>query len=277
MDENNTPQANTESSLPLYQNEYVQELFSILQDNNKDTKGLAALIGHVSEMESFVKRAEDKIAVMKDQLSEMKEVQNHPVKTALQNAIKSLETKVAEVKERIAELKTNIIEGCKSAVSAFKEKGAAALNNLAKFFRVKGFLKGIDKTAEQNVKQCDKAIASINEFAQNYHTAGRAVKNMGLIIIGKEPVDAKKEAGKLAKVIIAPYKAEKAINVSIKKTVGKAITALDGMAERQAVKKQERAERPDMLAKISKNQSRVERAKLEMPPPDRSKIVGLDV
>jgi chromosome segregation ATPase len=153
------------SSPPLEQNEYVQELFSILQENGKDTIGLSALIGHVSEMESFVKRAEDKIAVMKDQLSEMKEVQNHPVKTALQNAIKSLEHKVAQVKEQISELKHNIIEGCKSAVTAFKEKGATALNNLASFFKVKHGLQAINKNADQTMAQCDKAVANINKFA----------------------------------------------------------------------------------------------------------------
>jgi hypothetical protein len=281
MDENSTLQNNSGNSAPLEKNEYVQELFSILQDNGRDTKGLAALIGHVSEMESFVQKAEVKISEMKSQLAEMKEVQNHPVKTALQNAIKSLETKVAEVKERIAELKTNIIEGCKSAVTAFKENGAAALNNLARFFHIKGGLKAIDKSAEQSVKQCDKAIANINEFGQNYHAAGRAVKNMGLLIIGREPVDAKKENGTLVKIVAAPYKAERAALNGIKKAVDKAIAALDGMEERQAAKKQERsaerAEKPDMLARIAKNQERVERDKRELPMPERAKVAGLDV
>lgn len=266
---------------PLSENQYVKELFSILQENGKDSSGLAALIGHVSEMESFVKRAEDKISDMKGQLAEMKEVQNHPVKSVLQNAIKSLETKVAEVKERIAELKTNIIEGCKSAVEAFKEKGVAALNNLAKFFHIKNGLKAIDKSAEQSVKQCDKAIASINSFAENYHAAGRAIKNIGLIIIGREPVDTKKENGKLTKAVAAPYKAEKAMLNGIKKAVDKAITALEVMEERQTAKKQERqaerAERPDMLAKIAKIKERVEREKSELPTPERSKTAGLDV
>jgi hypothetical protein len=281
MDENSTLQGSPNNSPPLAQNEYVQELFSILQENGKDSKGLAALIGHVSEMENFVTRAEQKIADMKSQLSEMKEVQNHPVKTALQNAIKSLETKVAEVKEHIAELKTNIIEGCKSAVNAFKEKGAAALNNLAQFFHIKGGLKAIDKSAEQAVKRCDKSIADINNFAGNYHEAGRAIKNMGLIITGREPVDEKKANGNLAKVAAAPYKAEKAALKGIKKAVGKAATALDGMEERQAAKKaersEERAEKPDMLAKIGKNKKRVEREKLELPTPERTKTAGLDV
>ena len=104
--------ASDASTAPLSENQYVQELFSVLQENGRDTTGLAALIGHVSEMENFVKRAEDKIAEMKSQLSEMKEVQNHPVKATLQTAIKNLELKVAEVRERLTELKNNIVEAC---------------------------------------------------------------------------------------------------------------------------------------------------------------------
>jgi hypothetical protein len=88
--------------------------------------------------------------------------------------------------------------------------------------------------------QCDKAVANINKFASEYHSVGRAVKNMGLIIIGREPVDVKKEAGKLAKAVSAPYKAEKAIQNGIKKSVGKAIKALEGMEERQATRESER-------------------------------------
>jgi hypothetical protein len=271
MDENTAVTNEAASSAPLAQNEYVTELFSILQDNGRDTKGLAALIGHVSEMESFVKRAEDKIADMKSQLAEMKEVQNHPVKTALQNAIKALERKVAEVKEQIGELKTAIVEGCKSAVAAFREKGAAALNNLAKFFHIKGALKTVDRDMEQSIKICDKSIANINSFADQYHSAGRAIKNMGRMLTGKEPIDAKKEAGKLAGALSAPYKAQKKALNGIRSAVNKAITALEAAEERQAQRQAERGEKPDMLAKISKNKERVEREKLEVPAPERAK------
>jgi hypothetical protein len=269
------------TTAPLAENEYVKELFSIMQDNGRDTSGLSALLGHVNEMENFVKRAEDKIADMKSQLSEMKEVQNHPVKTALQNAIKTLETKVAEVKVALTELKNNIIEGCKNAVTAFKEKGAAALDRLASFFHVKGALKAIDQSATQAIKTCDKSIANVNAFANEYHAAGRAIKNMGRMLIGKEPIDAKKEAGILAKATAAPFKAQKAALNGVKTAVGKLAAAVENLSEKQAERKAERqaerAEKPDMLGKIAKNKERVEREKLELPTPDRAKTKGAEL
>ncbi|GHV39602.1 hypothetical protein FACS189490_03480 [Clostridia bacterium] len=228
------------AAAPLMENQYVQELFSIMHDNGKDTKGLSALIGHVGEMESFVTRAEQQIVAMKSQLAEMKEVQNHPIKTALTSAIKALETKVAEVKERIGELKTAIIGGAKSAVQAFKENGAAALHNLAKFFHIKGALKAVDKSMTQSAATCDRAVANIQTFSREYHETGKHLKNMGRLLTGKPPIDTAKETGKLAAVISAPYKAEKAALRGIQKAAGAMIAKLEQLETAQDAKQARR-------------------------------------
>ena len=273
----NTPQ--NDNIAPLSENRYVQELFSILGDNGKDTTGLAALLGHVSEMESFVKRAEDKIAEMKSQLAEMKEVQNHPVKTALQNAIKTLERKVAEVKEHLGELKAGIIEGCKNAVAAFKEKGAAVLNNLASFFKVRDNLEGWKKNINSTIRIDNAAIAKIEAFSVEYHSVGRHFKNMARVAVGKDPVDTQKEAGKLAKALSAPYKAQKSVLVRLQGKIDKAIAQIEKLDTAQSEKKAERAreKKPSMLAKLEANKGRVEQAKRESPIPERAKAKGIEV
>jgi len=68
---------------PLADNTNVQELFSIMKENGKDTAELTALLGYVKQMENFVKSAEGQIADMKSQIMDMKEIQKHPIKTAL--------------------------------------------------------------------------------------------------------------------------------------------------------------------------------------------------
>jgi Asp-tRNA(Asn)/Glu-tRNA(Gln) amidotransferase A subunit family amidase len=265
MDENNTP---------LSENRYVQELFAILQNNDRDTTGLSALLGHVSEMENFVKRAENKIADMKSQLAEMKEVQNHPVKTALQNAIKTLEHKVAEVKERLNELKHNIADGCKAAVRAFKEKGISALDKLASFFYIKSGLQDWNKRIDSAIKTDDKAVAKIESFASEYHSAGRALKNMGRVFMGKEPIDAKKEAGKLSKALAAPYKTQKSALLGLKKAISKAIDKLDALETTAADSRANRVrepKEPSLLQELAEAGELVERRKLEIPTPERVK------
>jgi hypothetical protein len=280
MNENENAAVNeAANSAPLAENQYVKELFSVLQDNGRDSSGLAALLGHVSEMENFVKRAEDKIADMKSQLAEMKEVQDHPVRTKLQNAIKTLETKVAEVKEALATLKNNIVEGCKNAVAAFKEKGVTALDKLASFFRVKNGLEDWKKNINAIIKVDDKAIGNIEAFANQYHSAGRAIKNMARIAVGKEPIDAKKEAGKLAKVMCAPYKAQKAALIGLRNTIDKAIKGLDALETNAQAKQTERAERkkPSLMGELEKNLALVEQQKREAPVLDRVKVKGAEI
>ena len=274
---------NENANAPLAENQYVKELFSILGDNGRDTSGLSALLGHVSEMENFVKRAEDTISDMKSQLAEMKEVQNHPVKTALQNAIKNLEQRVAEIKEQLSVLKNNIVEGCKNAVAAFKEKGAAALDKLASFFKIKSGLESWKKNIDGAIRADDKAVASIQKFSAEYHTAGRAIKNMARVAVGKQPIDAKKEAGKIAKAMSAPYKMQKNMLTGLKKSIDKAIASLDGLeakAEARRVHRQaERAaaKKPSLLGQLQENIAIVEQRKREMPVQERAKTKGAEI
>ena len=261
---------------PLAENDYVQQLFGILSDNGRDTSGLSALLSHVSDMETFVKSAEDTISTMKAQLSEMKEVQDHPVKTALQNTIRSLEVKVAEVKERLVELKSNIVEGCKNAVNAFKEKGISALDKLASFFHVKDNLQDWKKNIQFVIQSDSKAIAKIEAFSAEYHSAGRAVKNMARVAVGKKPIDAKKEAGKLSKVMTAPYRAQAVALNGLKKSIDKAVAKLDDLEANAAERREQRSieKKPSVLGALAANKERVERDKLEMPVPQKAQVKG---
>jgi uncharacterized protein YukE len=220
---------------------------------------------------------------MKSQLAEMQEVQNHPVKTALQNAIKSLEHKVAEVKERLGELKSNIAEGCKNAVAAFQDKGVAALDKLASFFHIKSGLQSWQKNIDALIRIDDKAIAQINAFASEYHSAGRAIKNMARVVAGKPPLSAVKEAGKLAKALAVPYKSQKNILIKLKKSIGKMIAGLDGLETNAAAKQGQRqigrtaAKKPSLLGQLQENLALVEQMKRNAPVQDRAKIKGAEL
>ena len=234
MNENNGPVPKAVSPDAIAENQYVKELFEILDGNGRDTSGLSALLSHVSEMEGFVKRAEETIAAMKSQLSDMKEVQNHPVKAMLQSTIKLLERKLAEAKERISYLKDSITESCKSAVRAFKEKWITALDKITSFFNIRSGLLDLNKSICSAIKADDRAVAAIDSFAAEYHRAGRAIKNMARVVIGKPPIDAKKESGKLARALSAPYKTHKAVLARLGKSIDKAVASLDGIETKAA-------------------------------------------
>jgi hypothetical protein len=278
MSENAT--AGGETTILLVDNEHVRKLFEILEENGRDTAGLAALISHVSGMEDFVKRAEDRIADMKAQLDTMKELQDHPFKNKLQKAVKALETKVAEIKAHIAEVKSNIIEGCKQAVSAFKEKGVSALDRLASFFHIKTGLQAIKNDAVKAANTCDRSVADIEAFSKHFHTAGRAIKNMARIAVGKKPIDAAKESGKLAKAISAPFKAGKSVNISIRNQATKMIAALDSLEHSADAKRSERtaqAKKPTLMERLDAKKKEIKERERESPKKERVKAHGLDI
>ena len=248
-------------------------MLSILQENGKDTSGLTALINLCIGMEKFAKQAENKIADMESQLENMKEAQDHPIRAALQNTIKELKIKVAELRENIAELKSNIIEGCKNGIAAFKERGAAALDKLASLFKIKSGVEAIKNNAEIIADNCDKSCAKIEEFSKNYHTAGRALKNMARMIVGRKPIDAVKESGKLAKAVSAPYKAEKAIQNSICKQCDKIIAALNNLEKTAEVSRDKRSaaksEKPSLLATLEANEQKSKQQFAQKSEPGR--------
>jgi hypothetical protein len=266
-------------------NPHVQELLSILKDSGRDAAGLSALLAHIGAMEDFAKRAEGKIEEMKSQLAEIKNIQSHPLKTALSNAIKALEHRAAEARERIGGLKAAVIDGCKNAAAAFKEKGAAALDSLAQFFRAKSALAAIGRNADEEIRLSNKAIDRINEYSKQYQTASRGAKNIGRMLIGKEPIGGAKRAGAIAKTLIAPHKASIAISSAIKASANRAIAALDGMEGRQAAKKTERpaGEKPargvpaDFMAKLAGHRERAEREKPDLPAPERAMAKGAEI
>jgi len=265
--------ATSTTSVPLAENEYVQELFGILRDNGKDTAGLSVLLNHVQGMEDFVKQAESKIADMKVQLDEMKEIQSHPIKTALQNTIKALEARVAEVKRQLTELKSNIVEGCKNAIAAFKDRGIAALDNLVSFFRVKSCLQKIKNSAIADISECDKSLAQIERFSKEYHKAGRSILNMARLFVGIKPIDKVKESGKLARAMGAPSRAHKACMVNIRDGASSMLHRLDQLSKDADMKRNTRAtatKKPSLMKRLQEKKVLVKQRELEKPVPERA-------
>jgi uncharacterized protein YukE len=234
----------------LAENGYIKELFAILKDNDRDTSALAALLDHVGGMENYIKRTEAMMGDMKKQIAEMKEVQNHPIKSALKNTVNSLEKRLSGMKEMLGNLKDGIVEGCKNAVKAFKEKGITALSKLSDFFFVREKLADLSKNADEAIKADNKSIAKIEAFSEEYHKAGRNIGNMFRVLRGKEPIDRVKEQGRLSRALSAPYREHRASVLYIKKMTEKAVTALDRL-ERGGRAEPARNDRQEDMQRLS--------------------------
>jgi len=234
------------------------------------------MVNYVATMEKHLESAVSELADMRRELADIREIQNHPIKTRLQNAVNMLETKINEAWERLGDIKADIIDGARKALSAFNEKGAAALNNVMSFFNIKNGLKTIGESLDTAIKTDSKAIASIETFSKHYHEAGKAVKNMGRVLIGKEQVVAAKPTGNLAKTLQAPYRAERAALTGAKKAVSAAVTKLEQLEASQSKLKaslaETAAEKPSLINRLEKNKVRAANEQHNKPVPSRAKV-----
>ena len=248
---------------PIMDNEQVKELLAILRENNSpSTKDFLSVLQQVGTMEKQLAAAVKELAAMRQELKTAQE-QNHPVKTALQKAVIVMQGQVLDLRERLAELKQNIIGGCRNAVAAFKEKGISALDNVARFFKVRPILEAIRNELDSNIRFDDKAIARIEAISTEYHEAGRHLKNMGRAMLGREAIQEVKPPGKLAAVISAPFRAERSHFANMKKSVEKAIGAMSRLEERAAEKK------PSIREALETHNEKIAQAQKDAPHPER--------
>jgi len=253
---------------PLLENEHVKELLAIMKANRlSGAEDLLAVIHQVGAMEKQLDAAVNELKTMRRELETMRE-ESHPIKTALQNAVKTLEKNIAVMRERLDELKANIIDGCKNAVTAFKEKGLSALRNIADFFKIKPGLEALHENLNKSIKLDERAIAKIGAVSAEYHEAGRHLKNMGRALVGKEAVSEAKAPGRLAGAIAAPYRAERACLIAARRHIKAAIGA---------VARLENAERkPPIMETINKLNEQIAQAKKDAPAVERPRPVVHD-
>ncbi|MBY9077753.1 hypothetical protein KIH86_05395 [Paenibacillus sp. HN-1] len=255
---------------PIMDNEHVKELLAVLREHNSpSTKDFLAVLNQVGAMEKQLDAAVKELAAMRQELKTAQE-KNHPVKTALQKAVIVTQGQVLDLWERLTQLKQNIIDGCKNAVADFKERGISALDNVARFFKVRPILESMRDTLTKDIQVDDRAIAKIEAISTEYHQAGRHLKNMGRAMLGREALQEVKQPGKLAAVISAPFRAERSCFAAMKRNVDKAIGAMPRLEERAAEKK------TSIREAIETHKEQITQAKKDVPTAERPRPVNAE-
>jgi len=258
------------------ENEHVKELLAILKDNSRDASGLTALLGYVTACENQLNKAVGELTSMRQELSEMREEQDHPVRTALEKAARSLEATIDQARKLLGEIKEKIVEGCKSAVASFKEKGIAALNGLAKFFRIKPMFENLRNNLQSDIKRDQSIVAKIEAMGTKYHTAGMHLRNVGRTLRGKEALTAIKPNGKLAKLLQSPFRVEMKSLTNTLRSVNNAIAALDRLDKAAPQKAAAdrcggNAERPSTRETMKRLQKQIDADRADAPAAAKTK------
>jgi len=255
-------------SPPIMENEHVKELLGIMEANNLSTmKDMLDVLNQVGAMERQLDAAVMELTAMRLELAAA-QAQNHPVKTTMQKAVIAMQGQVLDLRDKLAELKQNVIDGCKNAVAAFKEKGISALNNITRFFKIKPILENMRDSLGKNIQFDNKAIAKIEAVSAEYHEAGRHLKNMGRAMLGREAIKEAKAPGKLAAAVSAPYRAECSCFVSMKKSVEAAIRKMERL--------EEKAHKPSIKQTMQTLNEQIAQAKKDAPAAKRPRPVAQD-
>jgi hypothetical protein len=259
---------NNSTAAPIAENEHVKELLSVMEANHMPgVEDLRGIVGQVTAIENHLADMVKELAVMRRELAEAQK-NNHPIKTALQNAVITVQARVLDLRDKLGELKHNIIDGCKNALSAFKEKGLSALRNITEFLHIWPGLEAMRNSIDNSIKTDNAVIAKIETVSAEYHEAGRHIKNMGRAMLGKDAIQEARPSGMAAKTFSAPFRAARACNMAVRRCV----TAAIGAVER--LEKTER--KPPIMETINKLNSRIEQAKRDAPTLERTRPVTHD-
>jgi predicted metal-dependent hydrolase len=222
-------------SAPLAENEHVKELLALLDAHKPPgAEDLRAMLGNVARMEEQFAAAVSELAAMRRELNAIRE-ENHPMRKVLQSAVTAMQSHVPKLWEQLDALKEGIAEGCKNAAEAFKERGAAALDGIARFFNVRPALAALEKSFDNAARENGKVIAKIETASAEYHEAGRHVRNIGRALTGKDSLPEAKPIGPVAKAATAPFKAARACNAAARNLARAALDSFSRL-ERAAEK-----------------------------------------
>ena len=256
----------------LEENPYVKELAEIFKVNgmNEDAKGLAEVISCVSSMERDLGRALNQVTAMRQELSVMRDEQNHPIRTMLQKATDGLIARIKTAQQAIRSLKEKIIGVCKRTVEAVKDQGITAAYGIVGALNIKSDLESQRDRIHSNISYCEKQIDRIDKASAELHAAGRHVKNIGRLAVGKEPIPDIKPNGKLAKLIQTPFRNEVKYQKRCLTRVDKTLGRIDKL-ERAATLRAESA-RPSVNEDMKRIKGEIDKAKPEVPRPEKVKV-----
>ncbi|MCI8473167.1 MAG: hypothetical protein HFE65_08725 [Clostridiales bacterium] len=224
------------TTVPLDESRAVKELLSILRANKSPSlKDFKALLHTVSEMEQQLTAAVQELTVLRRELAEA-ELRRHPAANAMRKAVVAIQAQVLELREKINVLKQAIIDGCKSAVAVFRENGSAALDQLARFFKIRSVLDAVCIQTRQATEAADRSIARIETVSIKYHEAGRRIKNAGRALSGKSSIQEAKQPGKVSKAFAVPFRAIRANFRFIEKGAASAAQRLERLEQTEKKK-----------------------------------------
>lgn len=214
-------------SRPLLAHSAVKEFVSLMDANNSpDRVEVIALFRQIAEMEKLLGEAVKELSAMRKELAAVKE---SPHKASLKKVVNGMEQSVAHLRERLNDVKESILYGCKQSVAAFRAHGISALNHMADFFHLRPALEALNREANKAIDHNEKSIANLHKAGVHYHEAARSFRNVGRVLLGREPLKEAKSSGSLIRMIENSYKRQLVVFSNVKRLTTSLLNTLQRM------------------------------------------------
>lgn len=209
----------TSLSVPLMEQEQLQELLQILEDNGmkEEMKQVMGLAQYLDTMDEQLGAVLTELKEVKEQLGEIKD---SGIKAAALRVVTRVEGKIQEAKSQVHAIKEKFMEGVKKTVETFHQKGILALAKTVDFLGIQKGIQKIHTHLEQSILAADRGMDHLGNMADEMHEAKTHMGNIGRELAGKE----------WKKTTVRDV--EKGPVFQIQKTLFHAIGVMNGMKQR---------------------------------------------
>lgn len=173
-------------NLSLYLDSIVKNYLDLLhsQGMNKEGKQIEELVKYIDKMEF---QFDELLSEIKEIRSTLETIQNPQTKSMMKQTVDKVESVIAKGKQEIQKMKTHVKTTIYNAVDSFKDKGKKALVSSTEVLKIKTSLEGVRKALFFVGHSLDKSILKTNELTSEFRKAKQSFKNIGLLIVGKQP------------------------------------------------------------------------------------------
>lgn len=175
----------TSLSVPLMEQEQLQELLQILEDNGmkEEKKQVMGLAQYLDTMDEQLGAVLTELKEVKEQLGEIKD---SGIKAAALRVVTRVEGKIQEAKSQVHAIKEKFMEGVKKTVETFHQKGVLALAKTVDFLGIQKGIQKIHTHLEQSILAADRGMDRLGNIADEMHEAKTHMGNIGRELAGKE-------------------------------------------------------------------------------------------
>lgn len=217
------PQPKPEESKVVF--EFAETLKQ--QGEHEQASDIVALMKYVEALQKQVGVMEAELGELKNHLAQSSKNKSEPISNE-QKEISNIQKDVAQCAKKIVSVKNQLSEVSGKALSALRNKGKQAMNQVLRkgMAGIKGMLADVNLRLGKQLEKYESKAAYWDNIGNEIKQMGNSAANVGRLLAGKETKEASqdKEGVALTRIVNAPTKRKIA---SIRKTMERVQQRMD--------------------------------------------------